>query len=284
VKRSAKQLSVDRLCLLAHVSRSGYYEWCHRGESAGDKANRILLVSIKAAYHESLQSYGAIRIHRELRAQELSCGKNRIARLMRKDGIVSIHRKKYQPQTTQSKHNLGIAENIVDQNFSAVGVNQKWGGDISYVPTDEGWLYVSVLLDFYARKVVGVATGNNLHADLCCRALKQACILRQPPAELIHHSDRGVQYASQMYRDVLDEHRFIQSMSRKGNCYDNAVVESFFHTLKVELTHRKRYRTREEARRDIENYIHCFYNAKRRHSSLDYRSPNEYENMNQLAA
>lgn len=202
---------------------------------------------------------------------------------MRKSRLVSVHREKYRPQTTQSNHGLNVAENIVDQNFQATRVNQKWGGDISYVPTDEGWLYLSVLLDFRSRKVVGSATGDRLRTELCCLALRQACALRQPPAELIHHSDRGVQYASQEYRDLFQRQRFTQSMSRKGNCYDNAMVESFFHTLKVELTHRKRYQTREEAWKEIENYIHCFYNTKRRHSSLDYRSPNEYENINQLA-
>lgn len=219
-----------------------------------------------------------------MKDQGIACGKNRVARLMRKHGIVSVHRKRYRPQTTPSKHRLPIVENLVDQDFQAASVNQKWGGDITYVPTDEGWLYVSVLLDFHSRKVVGSATGNSLQTELCCRALTQACLLRRPPAEVIHHSDRGVQYASQEYRDVLRQHRFTQSMSRKGNCYDNAMVESFFHTLKVERTHRQRYRTREEARKDIENYIHCFYNVKRRHSSLDYRSPNDYEHINQLAA
>lgn len=284
MKKHENQLNIERLCLLAGVSRSGYYAWLHRGESARDRANRSLLVGITAGYHESRQTYGAIRIHRELEAQGTSCGRHRVARLMRKSGLRSVHRRKYRPQTTQSKHGLSLAKNIVDQDFKASKPNQKWGGDITYVPTAEGWLYVSILLDFHSRKVVGLATGSSLHAELCCRALKQACALRQPPAELIHHSDRGVQYASQAYRDVLQQHRFIQSMSRKGNCYDNAMVESFFHTLKVELTHRKRYQTREEARRDIEDYIYNFYNAKRRHSSLDYRSPNEYEFINQFAA
>ena len=284
MKRHSKQLSVERLCLLAGVSRSGYYGWLNRGESARDRVNRSLLVGITAAFHESHQTYGAIRIQRELKDQGITCDKKRVARLMQKSGLRSVHRRKYRPQTTQSKHSLSLAKNIVAQDFEAISVNQKWGGDITYVPTAQGWLYVSILLDFHSRKVVGLATGSSLHAELCCRALKQACVLRQPPAELIHHSDRGVQYASQAYRDVLQEYQLTQSMSRKGNCYDNAMVESFFHTLKVELTHRKRYQTRNEARRDIENYVYNFYNARRRHSSLDYRSPNEYEFINQLAA
>ena len=280
----ANKLSIGRLCRMAKVSCSGYYEWMSRSESSRDQANRALLVSIKAAFKESRQTYGAIRIHRDLREQGVECGKNRVARLMQLSGIKSVHRRQYRPQTTRSDHNLHVVENVLNQDFYAVRANQKWGGDISYVPTAEGWLYVAVLLDFYSRKVVGMSTSSSLRSDICCHALHQACLLRKPPSELIHHSDRGVQYASEAYCTILREYRFEQSMSRKGNCYDNAMVESFFHTLKVELTNRKRYQTREEARRDIENYIYTFYNPKRRHSSLDYRSPNDYEYINQLAA
>jgi transposase InsO family protein len=150
---------------LVGVSRSGYYEWRDRGESVRDGANRILLVSIAAAYHESRQTYGAIRVHRELKDQGIVCGKNRVARLMQQNGIVSVHREKYRPQTTQSKHNFRIVENLMNQDFHASSINQKWGGDISYMPTDEGWLYLSVLLDFHSRKVVGSATGDSLHTS-----------------------------------------------------------------------------------------------------------------------
>lgn len=284
MKQHSKQFSIGHLCCLAGVSRSGYYEWCCRPESLQSRSNRALLVFIKASFQESRHTYGARRIRKDLQEQEERCGKNRVARLMRQNGLKSIYRKKYRPQTTQSEHSMMIVENIVDQDFSAVAPNQKWGGDISYVSTAEGWLYVSILIDFYSRKVIGLSTGASLRSELCCKALQQACLRREPPAELIHHSDRGVQYASDDYRDLLHRYRFRQSMSRRGNCYDNAMVESFFGTLKIECTDRRRYRTREEARQDIENYIYTFYNPKRRHSSLDYRSPNDYESINRLAA
>ena len=275
---------MNRLCRLARVSRSGYYEWLVRPESRRARTNRSLLVLIKSSFQESRRTYGAVRIHCDLLDWGERCGKNRVARLMQKNDLKSIYRKKYRPQTTQSDHRLTVVENIVNQDFSTTHPNQKWGADISYIPTAEGWLYVAVVLDFYSRKVIGMATGNSLHTDLCCRALRQACLFREPPAEIIHHSDRGVQYAGEEYRALLERYHFQQSMSRKGNCYDNAMVESFFGTLKIECTHQNHYKTREEARQDIENYIYTFYNLKRRHSSLDYRSPNDYEFINRLAA
>lgn len=264
---------------MAQVSRSGYYAWLGRSESPRSRANRALSTKIQVIFHEHRQVYGAIRMQRELADQGQSCSKNRVARLMRAAGLKSVHRRKYRVQTTDSRHQLPIAANVIEQDFSAETVNQKWGCDISYIPTAEGWLYLAIVLDFYSRKIVGYAHGDSLHSDLCCKALKQACILRQPPNQLIHHSDRGVQYASAQYREILTEHHFVQSMSRSGNCYDNAMVESFFHTLKVELTHRKKYLSRQEALADIEKFIDGFYNPIRRHSSIDYLSPNAYEKL-----
>lgn len=195
-----------------------------------------------------------------------------------------MHRVRYKPQMTQSRHGYPVAANIMGQDFTVSGENQKWGCDITYIPTAEGWLYLAVVMDFYSRKIVGFHMGHSLHAQLCCQALEKACLLRQPPSELVHHSDRGVQYASHPYRQILEKNGFIQSMSRKGNCYDNAMVESFFHTLKVELVHRVRYQTRAEARKSVENYISVFYNNKRLHSSLGYRSPVMFESINNSAA
>ena len=203
---------------------------------------------------------------------------------MRTSGLKSVHRRKYKPQTTQSNHPFGISANILNQDFLAQQTNEKWGCDISYIQTLEGWLYLAIVMDFYSRKIVGYATGPTLEARLCCRALQQACLLRRTASELVHHSDRGVQYASAEYRALIKSHRFTQSMSRKGNCYDNAMVESFFHTLKVELVHRKKYLTRNEAREDIQKYIAGFYNTERRHSSLDYLSPIQYEQLNKIAS
>lgn len=197
---------------------------------------------------------------------------------------LSSQAKEYRPCTTDSKHRLPVAENVLAQDFSTSAPNEKWGGDITYVSTAEGFLYFAVILDFFSRKVVGRAGGDSLHSRLCCDALKMALLRRRPPSEIIHHSDRAVQYASAEYTQLVRENAFTQSMSRKGNCYDNAMVESFFHTLKVELVNRKRYATRQEALDDITDYIENFYNVRRIHSSLDYCSPNEYQTQCRIAA
>jgi len=277
------QVSIQALCQFVKISRSGYYDWLHRKESARSKANRALSVAINASYAESDQAYGAIRVHRDLKDEGYSCSKNRVARLMRQAGIKSVHAKKYRPCTTDSKHKLPVAANLIGQDFSVTAPNRKWGGDITFIPTKEGWLYLAVVLDFYSRKVVGFAMQNSLQTSICSNALNMACLMRRPPTELIHHSDRGSQYASNEYRAVLAKHGFKQSMSRKGNCYDNAMVESFFSTLKKERVHRQKYQTKLQAKEDIKNYINK-YNQKRRHSSLDYMSPNQYEQLNQIAA
>ncbi len=275
---------VNALCKVLRISRSGYYARRHRPESARSRENQRLLVSIRASFEGSRKTYGAIRVCRDLRDEGYGCGKNRVARLMRKNGLKSVHRFKYRPQTTDSGHGLALAPNVICQDFTAKVPNQKWGCDITYIPTDEGFLYVAIVLDFYSRKIVGWFAGPSLAASLCCDALHMAFVLRQPPKELIHHSDRGVQYASDQYRGLLQSHGLTQSMSRKGNCYDNAMVESFFHTMKVERSNRNRYRTRDEAIADIQDYIDRFYNNQRRHSALDYMCPTQYERSHPVAA
>jgi putative transposase len=266
------------------VSSSGYYEWLSRKESLRGKENRVLTVKIRALFNESDSTYGAIRIHRELKKQGVQCSRNRVARIMRKEGLVSVHKKKFRPCTTNSKHRLPVAPNVIKQDFSATKPNQKWGGDISYIPTAEGFLYLAIVLDFFSRKVVGRAAGDSLQSSLCCEALTMALLRRRPPAKLIHHSDRGVQYACAAYTSLLKQHKFTQSMSRTGNCYDNAMVESFFHTLKVERVNRRNYQTKREALDDIINYIENWYNKKRTHSALDYLSPTQYEAQYKFAA
>lgn len=211
------------LCSLAQVSRSGYYDWLGRLESKRSRQNRSLLVLIKSSYHESHETYGAIRVHRDIHNQGAECGKNRVARLMKESGLKSIHRQKYKPQTTQSKVNDLVSPNVISQDFTAKAENQKWGCDISYIETGEGWLYLAIVMDFFSRKIIGFHMGPSLEADLCCRALHKAFALRLPPGELIHHSDRGTQYASLPYRQLLQKHGVIQSMSRK--CHDG---ELFF--------------------------------------------------------
>lgn len=280
----AKRDKVIRLCGVLGISRSGYYARLHRGESERSRTDRRLLVGIRASFESSRKTYGAIRVHRDLRGDGYGCGKNRVARLMRENGLKSVHRFKYRPQTTDSTHAQAISPNVICQDFTAKHPNQKWGCDISYIPTDEGWLYVAIVLDFYSRKVVGWSAGPSLASDLCCEALRMACLRRQPPQELIHHSDRGVQYASDLYRALLRAYSFTQSMSRRGNCYDNAMVESFFHTMKVERTHRQRYKTRAEAMTDVRDYMERFYNNQRRHSALDYMCPTQYERSHLVAA
>ena len=266
------------------MSSSGYYSWLRRGESQRLWSNRVLGVEIRSIFSETDGTYGAIRTHRELRKNGIICGKNRVARIMQAEKLVSIHKKKFKPCTTDSKHLLPVAPNVIEQDFTADQPNTKWGGDITYIPTQEGFLYLAIILDFFSRKVIGRAAGDHLRAELCCEALKMALLRRRSPKNIVHHSDRGAQYASDKYSLILKQNNFIQSMSRAGNCYDNAMVESFFHTLKVERVNRRNYRTKKEALDDVIDFIENFYNTKRSHSSLDYVSPDEYELLHKLAA
>ena len=259
------------------MKRSSYYDWLSRKESRRSKRNRELVFEIKVAHQESHKTYGAIRMKRELNDKGINVSKNRIAQLMRKEGLKSVHTAKFKVQTTDSNHNLAVAENLINQNFDCSAPNQKWGCDISYVKTGEGFLYLAVVLDFFSRRVVGWAIGDSLHTELCCQALTMAITRRNPPKDLIHHSDRGSQYAAWKYCMLLREKQFNQSMSRKGNCYDNAMVESFFHTLKVECVYQNSFATKKQATAALINYIEHFYNPKRRHSALDYVSPVDYE-------
>jgi len=269
---------------MCKVNRSSYYDWLKREEVVRSKSNRLLLTEIRAIFNKSRQTYGAIRITKELWSLGYKVNKKRVARLMHKDGLKSVHKRKYKVCTTDSKHSYPVSENVLQQDFSTTAPNQKWGSDITYIRTDEGWLYLAVVLDFCSRKVVGWSMDSSIDAKLCCDALGKALVKRKPPEDLIHHSDRGSQYASFDYRRILKKHRMTPSMSRKGNCYDNSMVESFFHTLKVECADRQQFASKKEAFIVISNYIEQFYNNWRRHSALDYLNPVEYENMLLLAA
>ncbi len=233
---------------------------------------------IRNAHRRSRHTYGSPRITHELRAEGHCVGENRIAGLMRGAQIRAKSARKWRA-TTQSSHRLPVAENTLDRGFSVPQPNRVWAGDISYVWTDEGWLYLAVVLDLHSRTVIGWAMGERLTAELATQALTMALWRRKPASGLLHHSDRGIQYAAGDYQRLLAQHGIACSMSRKGNCWDNAVVESFFHTLKVELVHHRRYLTRDEARQDIFEWIEVFYNRQRRHSTLGYRSPAEVERM-----
>ncbi len=260
------------------VSKSGYYEWLYRGISNREEANNTLTEKIRLVYQESRQTYGGCRIYEELRAQGIVCSKNRIVRLKRKAGIMAKTRRRFKV-TTDSKHDLPISENLLNRQFNVLSPNTHWAVDISYIPTMEGWLYLAVVVDLFSRKVIGWAMEDNMKVGLVKSALLKALRGRIISKGLVHHSDRGSQYASFEYQSLLSAHQIRSSMSRKGNCWDNAVVESFFHTLKTELIYHCKYKTREEAIQSIFEYIEVFYNRKRRHSTLGYQSPEGYEMM-----
>lgn len=282
IKDNASRFAVKLMCSALQVSTSGYYAWLDRPECARAQANRRLLIRIREAHRRSRRCYGSPRIAEELRAEGLRVGENRIATLMREAQIRAKSARKWRA-TTQSSHRMPIAENTLNREFSVTQPNRVWAGDITYVWTAEGWLYLAVVLDLYSRAVIGWAIGDRLTTELATQALTMALWRRKPNESLLHHSDRGVQYAAGDYQGLLAQHDIACSMSRKGNCWDNAVVESFFHTLKVELVHHRRYLTREEARQDIFEWIEVFYNRQRRHSTLGYRSPAEFEAMAKVA-
>ena len=268
---------VTIMCDVLEVSPAGYYAWRARPESRRSVANRALLDDIKRVHRDNHGCYGSPRIHRELEAQGRGTSRGRIERLMRRHGIRAIMARPRRVRTTDSRHNLPIAPNLLDRNFTAAAPKQIWLADITYIETDEGWLYLSTVMDLYSRRIVGWAMRDHLRTELPLAALRMAIQARRPGANLMHHSDRGVQYASADYRQVLHAAGFQASMSRKADCYDNAPMESFFHTLKTELIHHRQYATRDEATRDIFAYVEGFYNQRRRHSSIGYISPVEME-------
>ena len=265
------------LCEVLDVSPAGYYAWRSRPESRRSVANRELVADIKRVHRDACGRYGSPRIHVELKAQGRGVSRGRIERLMRQHGIRAIMARPRRMRTTDSRHGLPIAPNLLDRNFTATAPNRIWLADITYIETDQGWLYLATVLDLYSRRIVGWAMADHLRTDLPLAALKMAISAKRPAAGLIHHSDRGVQYASAEYRKVMQSAGLRVSMSRKGNCYDNAPMESFFHTLKTELVHHRQYATRQEATRDIFAYIEGFYNRTRRHSAIGYLSPIEME-------
>jgi putative transposase len=264
---------VTIMCRVLDVSPAGYYAWRARSESRRSVANRTLLDDIKRVHRDNHGCYGSPRIHRELEAQGHGTSRGRIERLMRRHGIRAIMAGPRRVRTTDSRHDLPIAPNLLDRNFTAEAPNRIWLADITYVETSEGWLYLSTVMDLYSRRIVGWAMRDHLRTELPLTALRMAISAQRPGAGLIHHSDRGVQYASHDYRAALAAAGITASMSRKADCYDNAPMESFFHTLKTERVNHRQYATRDEAQRDIFAYIEGFYNRTRRHSSIGYISP-----------
>jgi len=264
------------MCRVLRASRSGYYEWRNRPESPRTKENRRLLKRIKTVHEQSRKTYGVQRVHGQLIALGETCGKNRVARLMKDADIQSKRRKKYKA-TTDSKHNHPVAQNLLSRDFQVDAPDRVWVSDITYIPTDEGWLYLATVMDLFHKKIVGWSMSERITKELAVSALQMAVERRRPQKGLIHHSDRGSQYASGEYQKKLSEHEMLCSMSRKGDPWDNAPMESFFGTLKTELVHDRRYRSRVEARGDIFEYIEVFYNRIRLHSTLGMKSPEAYE-------
>jgi transposase InsO family protein len=287
VHERRKEFPVRLMCDMLEVSRGGYYAWRRRPASARARRREELVAKIRKAHDDSRGTYGSPRVAAELKAAGVKACENTVARYMRESGLFVRPRRRFVPRTTDSGHPHPTAPNLLDRDFAAGAgsPDRKWACDLTYVWTDEGWLYLSVVIDLYSRKVVGWGMSDDLKAQGVAQALAMAIARRRPKPEpaagsgLLHHSDRGVQYACDLYRQLLEEHGIACSMSRPGNCYDNAVVESFFGTLKTELVHRPgvRYRTRAEARASVFEWIECWYNRRRRHSSLGYLSPEAFE-------
>jgi len=282
IRAHREQFPLSLMCRLLQVSRSGYYAAAGRAPSARARQRESLRQVIAALYEASRGTYGSPRIYQELRNGERPCGRNLIARLMRESGLRARWRRRARPLTTDSQHGYGVVNNLLGRRFGVKetgGINNAWCADITYIRTAEGWLYLAVLLDLGSRMVVGWAMRESLESSLSIDALRMALARRKITPGLLHHSDRGVQYAATDYRELLRKHKIVPSMSRRANCYDNAVPESFFATLKGELLDRFKWQTRVAVRTAIFEYIEVWYNRLRRHSALGYLSPVQYEHQ-----
>lgn len=277
IQQHARKLPVRTTCRQLKVQASGYYAWTKREPCQREARKLQLIESIRLVHERSGGTYGSPRVHQALRKQGLFCSRKQVQKLMQQEQIRSKRHRRFRMKTTDSNHDHPLAENLLDRQFEQEKLDQVWVGDITYVATDEGWLYVASVMDLCSRRIIGWSTADHLRAELAKEALMKAIRARCPKEGLLHHSDRGVQYACGEYQALLERHGMRCSMSRSGNCYDNASMESFFKTFKVELVYQERYASREEARKSIHSYIEVFYNHQRLHSSLGYRSPAEYE-------
>jgi putative transposase len=276
IKAHEQEFAVGRMCGVLGVGRSGYYDWRARPQSQRAKANEDLLKSITTAFENSRKTYGSPRIHAYLCKKGTSCGRNRVARLMQKRNLVAKKGQKRRPQTTKQRSEAKIAHNLLNREFTATQPNKKWVSDFTYIGTAEGWLYLAAILDLYSRRVVGWAMSDSMDVKFVEAAWKMAILHRQPTGDLLHHSDRGSQYTSETYLDRLTKQSCQISMSRTGNCYDNAPIESFFSTLKAECADRQ-FVSRAAARTAIFEFIEVWYNRQRLHSTLGYLSPVDFE-------
>jgi len=283
IRSHRKAWPIWLMCKVLNVSRSGFYDWEKRGESPRKKENQKLLTAIKAVHAKSRETYGSPRVHAELTADGHKCGKNRVSRLMATEGIRAKMKRKFRA-TTDSRHSHPVAANLLNRDFQTKEINKVWVTDITYIWTWTGWLYLAAVMDLGSRRIVGWALEKHMTKEFACRALTMAYNRRRPPKGLIHHSDRGSQYASHEYQKLLNSYGMKCSMSRKGDCWDNAPMESFFHTLKTELVHHRNYQTRQQAKSEIVEYIEMFYNGTRLHSALGYTSPVEFERIQLISA
>jgi transposase InsO family protein len=277
IDQHRQEFDVRLMCRVLEVTAGGYYRWRRRPPSATTTRRSEIVRQIRHSHEQSRGLYGYPRVHADLKAAGVDVCRNTVARYMREEGIVSKIKRRFRIVTTDSRHDGPIAANLLNRQFAAEAPDRKWCCDITYVQTRQGPLYLAAVIDCCTRKIIGWAMNNHLRAELCLDALEMAVERRRPPAGLLHHSDRGVQYASEAYRLFLERHELVASMSRTGNCYDNALMESFFGTLKVELIYQEDYATREQARRSIFEYIEVFYNRQRRHSAIGYMSPETFE-------
>ena len=278
VKKHRATWPVGVMCRVLRVSRSGFYAWSGRLPSPRAKRNQELVEKIRQVHEANRQLYGSPRVHQALLVNGQIVSRNTVAKLMRRARIRAKSGRRFIPRTTDSRHQQPVAHNKLARDFTAEAMDRKWLADITYVPTGEGWLYLAAVLDAFSRKVVGWSMTDHMETELATDALKMAVARRRRRTEdLLHHSDRGVQYASDDYQSLLARHGIDCSMSGRGDCYDNAMMESFWATLKTELVHQRRYATREEARQSIFEYIEMFYNRQRLHSSLGYVSPDSFE-------
>jgi putative transposase len=280
MKDHRDEFKIERMSSVFKVSSSGYYKFIVRKPSIREQENNRLLGKIAESYKGSRMTYGSPRIFSELRAGGETCSRKRIARIMKKSNMTAKMKKKFKI-TTKANPNEMPAPNLLNQNFVVAEPNKRWVADFTYVDTKEGWLYVAAVMDLFSRRIVGLAMSDRMKDDLVITAMQQAFIHRHPKAGLIHHSDRGSQYTSKNFKDLLMKYCVVSSMSSSGNCYDNAVIESFFHTLKTEHIYFERYESRDQAKCSIFEYIEVFYNRKRLHSTLGYMSPMEFEDQKQ---
>ncbi len=278
IKEHADSYDIKLLCRVLDVSRSAYYAWFSHTPGATQVRRDRIAKAAREAFEENHGEAGYRPIHRQLNEEkDIRCGHDMVRKSLKKQGLVAITAPKFVPRTTDSDHQLPIAPNLLDRDFSASRPNEKWTSDITYIRTGEGWLYLAVVIDLFSRKIVGWAMANHMRSELVLDALNMAIAHRRPTGNLMYHSDRGSQYASEAFRDRLKFLNITQSMSRKGNCWDNAPAESFFGKLKTGWVHRQSYKTRDEAVGSIYFYIEMYYNSKRRHATLDYTSPNDFE-------